>query len=287
MSAEHPQVECLPVFHSFIPPAYDRDAKCADLADIDSLDTLFSQTEPYAVVNLACLPVGVCEKSPDIAKRLQVTGTANLARVCGRHVRLIQVSTDMVYSGNKGVPYTEKDEPDPITVYGRTKLDGELEIRKRAGNYVILRSALVIGRPYFRPNGFLDWMAQSLLNAKPITLFPDQWRTPITAPDLVRIILSLIERDERGVYLAGGMHGVNRVRMGEWLAQALEADLSLIHALPMADFKGEVPLQRDLRLDSSLLNSIAGNPKQDIEAYIREQGRNYRRKNENIHTQTN
>ena len=191
--------------------------------------------------------------------------------------RFIHLSTDMVYSGNKGAPYTASDDPDPVSTYGRTKLAGERALLSACGNAVILRSALIIGRPLYKPGGFLDWMTGEARAGRSLPLFQDQLRTPIAAPDLAEIILRLAQNDVRGVFLAGGERAVNRVEMGEWLLHSLGLPLSLIRPVSVAGVKGETPLQKDLRLDSSPLRERVPVSFTDIKDYIERTGKEQRK----------
>jgi dTDP-4-dehydrorhamnose reductase len=112
-----------PTFHHFIPDTFQKTGLHLDITNPNSLREVLETVQPDCVVNLSCMEVVRCEKEPDRAHQLQVMGVKDLAGVCNEYnIRLIHLSTDMVYSGEKGSPYTLKDEPDPVSVYGRTKL---------------------------------------------------------------------------------------------------------------------------------------------------------------------
>ncbi|MFH0918933.1 MAG: sugar nucleotide-binding protein [Fibrobacterota bacterium] len=265
----YPDVSLHPVFYSGIPEPFAASGHQADIRDTDSLHRLFGLVRPDCVVNLTCLPVGDCERDLERAQAVQVEGARVLARACGGSIRLIHFSTDMVYSGNKGAPYTLEDVPDPISVYGRTKLEGEAAVREHASDAVIIRSALILGLPAYKPGGFLEWMVTRAKNGRSLPLFTDQWRTPIAADDLADAVIRLAASPVQGVLLAGGDRGVNRVTLGEWTVDALKLPRTLLQPLVMAEAKSEVPLQADLRFDNSAFKAAAGIRLTDIETYIR------------------
>ena len=183
----------------------------------------------------------------------------DLAGVCKEYnIRLIHLSTDMVYSGEKGSPYTLKDEPDPVSVYGRTKLAGERAIEEVGGNYVIVRSGLVLGRGRFRRGGFLDWMVERIAGEEELPLFTDQLRTPMVVDDLIDTIFTLAESSFTGTLLAGGDEAVNRVDIGEKLLDAMGVSRTLIKPVAMDSLEHAVPLHRDLRLDNSKIKEVVG-----------------------------
>jgi dTDP-4-dehydrorhamnose reductase len=164
----------------------------------------------------------------------------------------------MVYSGRKGFPYTLEDEPDPASVYGRTKLDGERAVQDAGCNHVIVRSALVLGRDRFRRRGFLEWMVDKAEKGEMLPLYADQLRTPIVVDDLVDVIFSLAASPFNGVLLAAGDEGMNRVEMGEKLLSVMGRSHELIQPIRATEQKSSVPLQLDLRLDNSRLKEVLG-----------------------------
>ncbi len=149
----------IPTFHICIPEEYRETGLQLDITRHEVTRCL-ADIRPDCVVNLSCMEVAQSEADPARAREVHAAGVRELARACRDHgIRLIHLSTDMVYSGEKGIPYTLEDEPDPISVYGRTKLEGETALREAGCNHVIVRSALVLGRDRFRKRGFWNgWL---------------------------------------------------------------------------------------------------------------------------------
>jgi dTDP-4-dehydrorhamnose reductase len=208
------------------------------------------------------MTVAVCEREPRNAYKVQVDGVRVLARACKEFdVRLIHLSSDMVYSGNKGAPYTLDDVPDPISVYGKTKWEGERALQEVQGDYVIVRSAIVLGRGRFRKTGFLDWMVERAQKDEELPLYVDQWRSPIVVDDLVEVIFKLASSSFCGVLLAGGEEGINRVEMGKRLLVAMGKPHDIIRPVSVDSIESGVSLQKDLRLDNSKLKEVVGKEK--------------------------
>lgn len=260
LSSRYPY-SIIPTFHDYIPEAYRTTGLQLDITG-PNIERSLADLRPACVVNLSCMGVAQAEADPDQAHAVHAAGVRELARASRDHgIRLVHFSTDMVYSGEKGMPYTLQDEPDPISVYGRTKLAGEEAILKIGGNFIILRSALVLGRGRFRKGGFLDWMIDKAEKGEALTLYADQLRTPIVVDDLVDIIFKLAASSYIGTLPAGGDEGFNRVEIGEKLLSSLRLPHSLIKPILAAEQKSSVPLQRDLRLDNARLKKILGGKK--------------------------
>ena len=251
--------QTIPTFHHFIPDTFQKTGLHLDITNPNALREVLETVQPDCVVNLSCMEVVRCENEPDRAHQLQVTGVKDLAGVCKEYnIRLIHLSTDTVYSGEKGSPYTLKDAPDPVSVYGRTKLAGERALQEVLDNFVIVRSALVLGKGRFRMGGFLDWMIERGARQEKIPLFSDQLRTPIIVDDLIALIFALAESSFTGTLLAGGDEGLSRVEMGEKLFTAMGTSKKLINPISMDSIVSPVPPQRDLRLDTSKIIEIVG-----------------------------
>ena len=258
----HYQCVVIPAFHKYFPGEYRETALELDITDPHAVQKGLEVLQLDCVVNLSCMEVAQAETDPERARQVHADGVQELASACKDYnIRFIHLSTDMVYSGEKGMPYTLQDEPDPISVYGRTKLEGEKAIQGTGCNFVILRSALVLGRGRFRKGGFLDWMVEKIVKGEKIPLYADQLRTPIVVDDLVDVIFRLAASSFTGTLLVGGDEGLNRVEVGEKLLSSMRLPRELIKPILAAEQKSFVPLQRDLRLDNTTLKEIVAREK--------------------------
>jgi len=249
----------IPAFHSYIPDECKDTGLQVDISVPASIIDSLRVAEPDCVVNLSCVAVADCEKEPENAYRVQVEGVRDLACTCKKlNIRLVHISSDMVYSGDKGTPHTLDDKPDPISVYGETKLKGEKAIQEVGGNTVIVRSALVLGRGRFKKGGFVDWMVEKVHKKEKFPLFVDQLRTPVIVDDLADVIFRLADSSFCGILLAGGDEDVNRVEIGEKLLNAMGGPHELINPVTIDSIESSVPLQKDLRLDNSKLKEVVG-----------------------------
>jgi len=247
----------IPSFHLYIPEEYKTAGLRLDMSDPASIAEGLQASKPDCVVNLSCMAVADCEKTPENAYKVQVEGVRELAHACRElGIRLVHISTDMVYSGSKGTPYVLDDKPDPISVYGRTKLEGEKAVQEAGGEYVIARSALVLGKSVFRKGGFLDWMVERIHKDEGLPLFVDQLRTPLIVDDLVDVIFKLAESSFCGILFAAGDEGVNRVEIGRKLLDAMGKPHEKIKSVLIDSVASSVPLQRDLRMDNSKLKEV-------------------------------
>jgi len=173
----------------------------------------FAAARPDAVVNCAAwTAVDAAEDNEAAAFRANALGPALLAGLCARAgVPLLQVSTDYVFDGRKGSPYTEEDAPNPLSAYGRTKLAGEWAALAGHERTIVLRTAWV-----FAPmgNNFVRTMLRVSAERPELRVVADQHGTPTAAPDLADAIAAVLARvretgwrpDYRGVFhaVAGG-----------------------------------------------------------------------------------
>src|SRR5262249_34871921 len=130
-----------------------------DVTDAEQTRRLLDQTDPDVVIHTAAMTdVDGCERDPDAAWRLNVEGTASVARAAagvGAHV--VHLSSEYVFDGTVG-PYTEDDPPNPISVYGRTKLESEHILAALAPSWAVARTTVLFGyAPSARPN-FVLWL---------------------------------------------------------------------------------------------------------------------------------
>lgn len=131
-----------------------------DMADPDSIRSVVRETKPNLIVNAtAYTDVDKAESEPGLAMAINGTGPGILAQEAKKMgAGLIHYSTDYVFDGTKGSPYTEEDQPNPINVYGETKLAGEKAVQAVGGTYLIFRTSWVysLRRPCFVTK-VLEW----------------------------------------------------------------------------------------------------------------------------------
>jgi dTDP-4-dehydrorhamnose reductase len=199
---------------------------------IESSDVVLSH-----VVNCAAMSSpGACEKDPETA--LAVNAPRALWRAAKKYSEAmgerppfwIQLSSDHVYEGTRALS-TERDECNPVNAYGKTKVECERALCEDYGNRsVTLRSSIITGpKPPLRDVDrtlFLDFVASSFDKEQPTSFYDDEFRNPISAFDVVRVIRELIFEDAptpQRVYNMGGPDRVNRVDMANAVARHLAA----------------------------------------------------------------
>lgn len=176
-----------------------------DIDDVDITDNqgviLFGdRNRPDAIINCAGLTdTRQCEENPELAFRVNALGARNLsisARKTG--ARIVHLSTDDVFDGAADRPYTEFDTPNPLTVYGKSKLAGENFVKEFAPKHIILRSSWVYGEG----ESFLTRVMEAAKRGEEIKVADDQTASPTCVKELAKLAVTLMNTAEYGVYHA-------------------------------------------------------------------------------------
>ena len=163
-----------------------------DICDLKQVDSFFKSNSKihYCINCAAYTAVDKAETESEKAFEINAIGAKNLAIVCNKFdTILIQVSTDFVFDGEKNEPYTETDVAKPISVYGASKLKGEVEIQKTLENYFIIRTSWLYSE---HGNNFMKTMLKLAETRDEISVVSDQIGTPTYAGDLAAMILKTI-----------------------------------------------------------------------------------------------
>ena len=164
------------------------------------------------IINTAAFhEVGECEKFPNRAFEVNYIGVRNLARVCKSYcIRLIHISTNMVFNGRKWTAYDPTDDPDPQSVYGYSKWLGECAIRDEITNCdlkaTIVRLGPIYGHAPCRGKNGRQFVSDLLAKAqagKPLAYPCDQIVSPISCADAAEAIRSLVDMEDRPVVHVG------------------------------------------------------------------------------------
>ena len=174
-----------------------------DITKLDEVKKVLTEINPDVVINCAAATnVDGCESNQDLAFKINAIGPRNLAIVCEEiGAKLVQVSTDYVFSGVGEKPLTEFELTAPYSVYGKTKLLGEEYVRELSSKYYIVRTAWLYG--YIGHNFVYTMMKLGNMKDE-ISVVNDQLGNPTHANDLAYHILKLIETEEYGIYHCTG-----------------------------------------------------------------------------------
>ena len=173
-----------------------------NICDSNQLDAFFKSNQKidYCINCAAYTAVDKAEIEFDKAFEINSTGAKNLAIVCSKQgVVLIHISTDFVFDGQKTEPYNEIDVPNPINVYGASKLKGEVEIKQTLETYFIIRTSWLYSE---HGNNFMKTMLRLAETRDEISVVSDQIGTPTYAGDLANAILKIITSNNKsfGLY---------------------------------------------------------------------------------------
>ncbi len=227
-----------------------------DILDKDAMAALIQAEQPDTVINAVALTdVDACERDPERADALNRGPAAALAEILAPRACLVHLSTDQVYPGNAG-PY-EEDRTDPINVYGRTKLAGELAASTHQNSLVLRVNFFGRSRTAGRFS-LSDWLTQSAREGRAITLFSDSLFSPLRMETLAGITRNLVADGIRGTYNLGSRDGASKAWFARRLAAALNLPLTNATEGVSADLPGRAPRPKDMRMDVAKLETAAG-----------------------------
>ena len=234
-----------------------------DLSDSTGLRELVRSVKPDIIINAAAYTnVDKAESEPELARAINATGPGVLAEETRKiDAVLVHYSTDYVFDGTKGSPYVETDQPNPLSVYGQTKLEGERLIAASDCAYLILRSTWI----YSKRSGFVAKVLKWSRTQDVIRIVNDQISSPTPARLMAEITASLVtkiqthpdswEKEHVGIYHCACNGYCSRF---EWAKEVLRLDSNPgtvlgQQLLPASTDEFSTPAQRPLRscLDSS------------------------------------
>lgn len=170
-----------------------------DLLRPGDIAAVVAEHRPDQIINCAAYTqVDRAESEADAAFTINRDAAGALAAsAVATGARLLHVSTDFVFDGAQRVPYLETDTPNPLGVYGRSKLEGEQAVLAALPSAVVLRTAWVFG---VHGHNFVKTMIRAALAGRPLRVVDDQFGTPTWAADLAGVIVRLIDTDAGGLF---------------------------------------------------------------------------------------
>ena len=232
-----------------------------DLADPESCAAAIVAREPEAVINAAAYTaVDQAEKDEELAIRINGDAPTAMARACAaKGIPFVQVSTDYVFDGSGARPWRPEDEPMPISVYGRSKLGGELGVARAGGVYAILRTSWVFS-PYGK--NFVKAMLRLGAERDQLDIVADQIGGPTPAGSLADACLAITRQLKREPNTSGIYHysGNPDVSWADFAREIFaQANITCeIRNIGTADYPTPARRPQNSRLDCSTLKAVFG-----------------------------
>jgi dTDP-4-dehydrorhamnose reductase len=229
-----------------------------DLLDFAVVRREFQKGQPQLVIHCAAVSdVGEAQKNPAFTRRANVEMTQELAELAAE-VQFIFFSTDLVFDGTKG-NYVETDALNPLHVYGETKVAAE-EIVLKNPRHLVVRTSINGGVSRAGNRGFNEQLRRSWQEAgQGMTLFTDEFRSPIPAVETARVVWELAEKQCAGIYHVAGAEKLSRWQIGQLLVKRWQEVKAEIKSGSAKDFSGP-PRALDTSLDISKVQKILSTP---------------------------
>jgi len=233
-----------------------------DIKDFLKVKEIISKIKPDVVINACALNnVDYCENHQDEAQKVNVNFVEELKKISRtENFKIVQLSTDSVFDGTKKLDYVEKDMPNPMNIYGKTKLMGEEIVLEDSQNIVIRASVLYgwipkslssLDSSSMKPTNFGQWLINKLKSKETVQIITDEKSSPIIADDFAKSIIHLIKNNENGIFHSAPPIQISRYEFSIKLAKILDLDSTLIQPTTNLELGRNVVTGFNKCLDSS------------------------------------
>jgi len=232
----------------------------ADLTERGVIDRLLEEFQPDVILHCAAMAnVDDCEKRPADAERINAVLPGELASAAKKHdVKLVHISTDAVFDGQQG-NYSENDEPNPISVYTRTKRDGESNVLGINPDALVARVNFY-GWSISGTRSLAEFFVYNLAAGKTVNGFTDVHFCPMMVLDLAALLVEAVEMDLRGIFHCVGPQSMSKYDFGMSIARQFAYDESLVIPTSVADGGLTAARSPNLTLSTEKLAVALGHP---------------------------
>ena len=227
----------------------------AELTEDGVIDRLLDEYAPDVVLHCAAMAnVDDCEARPELAEEVNARLPGRIAAAtAARNIKMVQISTDAVFDGKKG-NYLEIDTPNPLSVYARTKLEGELAAL--AGNpRTLVTRVNFYGWSVTGKRSLAEWFINNLSTGQTVKGFTDILFCPMMILDLVDTLMEAIELDLNGLYHTVGPQAMSKFDFGRAIAAKFGFDPELVQPASVLDGELKAARSPNLTLNTTKLSS--------------------------------
>jgi len=194
-----------------------------NISGLQAVSDKISEHNPDIVINCASYNfVDKAEDDFDTACSVNATGVKNLAVACkNKDILLVHYSTDYVFDGTKEDFYTEEDEPNPVSRYGESKLQGEQLLRQETDNFLLFRVSWVFGEG---KSNFLYKLSEWARKNRTLKIVTDQVSVPTYTEDIVNVTMFALNKGLRGMYHLTNSGYASRYEFARYYLEQMEMD---------------------------------------------------------------
>jgi dTDP-4-dehydrorhamnose reductase len=204
-----------------------------DITKEGDLKNLFEEVRPDIVVNTIALHnVDYCESHQEEAFGVNTKAVGKVVDLCNKlGSRLVHISTDFVFDGQKQTSYSESDRPNPLSIYAKSKLEGEQIVRKSAASYSILRPSVIYGWTPLetqgstsssgKPMNFALWAISNMHKGEDLQIVNDQFTSPTLADILAAVALRVAVLEKNELYHVSGTSCLSRYEFTKKLSTVM------------------------------------------------------------------
>jgi dTDP-4-dehydrorhamnose reductase len=214
-----------------------------DINSKDEINDVFLNFQPHIVIHLASLGnIDICEKNKYLANKINVEGTKNILAACQKFdSKIIYPSTNAIYDGTNP-PYHEQSTPNPINVYGKTKLEGEKLVKSSGVPFIIFRLMTMYGwNPIDARDNPATWIIKCLIKKQKLKIVDDVFNNHLYARSAVNIIIKAINLNKwYECYNIAGKDTLSRYEFAIIIANIFKFDSKLISPVSSNYFKSKI-----------------------------------------------
>ncbi|MCC5617538.1 NAD(P)-dependent oxidoreductase [Nostoc sp. CHAB 5836] len=245
-----------------------------NLTNFQELQRIFSDIKPTAVIHTAAQSQpNFCQTHPEESHAINVIASRNIAGLCADNsISCAFTSTDLVFDG-LNAPYRETDAVCPVNLYGEQKAIAEADMLERYPMTAVCRMPLMFGAATPTAKSFIQPFIQILKTEEELSLFIDEFRTPVSGTTAAKGLLLALEK-VNGIIHLGGKERISRYDFGQLLVEVFQLPATGLKFCRQQDVKMAAPRPADVSLDSSKAFALGYQPlsvKEELQELINSQ----------------
>lgn len=185
-----------------------RDREALDITNIGQVDEYLRSNNIQYIINAAAYTnVDKAETEPENAFAVNATAVGNIARIAKEYeIKLIHISTDYLFDGNSSIPYREDMQTNPLSIYAKSKQQGEVALQQFGKDWIIIRTGWLYSQ---YGNNFLKTMLRLMKERERLSVVDDEWGGPTYTADLAEMIIHILRFSEENKWKTGIYHFAN------------------------------------------------------------------------------